>query len=687
MPSSPASSATGTSSLELPPEPQLRLAIDAVRVLSMDAVQAAQSGHPGTPMALAPAGYLLWRHHLRHNPGNPEWVDRDRFVLSVGHASMLIYSLLHLSGYDLPLEELKNFRQWGSKTAGHPEYPETPGVETTTGPLGQGVANSVGMALAERWLAHHFNRPGHKVVDHFTYAFCSDGDLMEGISHEVAELAGHQRLGKLIWVFDDNEITIEGSTDLASSTDQLQRFQSYGWHTQAVEGGNDLMGLDQALRNARGESDRPSLIALRTTIGWGSPNMAGKAAAHGAPLGEEEIRLTKENLEYPSQEPFWVAEEAREEWGKAVPRGRRMEADWDARFEAYQADHPKLAARFQAFMSEGLPPGWSQSIPDFREQSDAEATRATSGKVLQGLSQTIPNLIGGSADLGPSNKTALKAADSLLPDTPDGRNLHFGVREHAMGGILNGIALHGGLRSYGGTFLIFSDYMRPSIRLAGLMGLPVTYVFTHDSIGLGEDGPTHQPIEQLPALRAIPRLMDLRPADAVETAEAWKLALEYGEGPSFLSLTRQGVPPLSRDRTPDPAAVRRGGYVFREATDGRPDVILLASGSELHLAVEAAEELEAEGIATRVVSLLSWHLFQAQTEEYQNQVLPSRVTARVAVEAAAGLGWERWIGTSGRYVGMDGFGASAPAPRLFQEFGITADAVASAARSLVKAGG
>ena len=687
MPSSPASSATGTSSLELPPEPQLRLAIDAVRVLSMDAVQAAQSGHPGTPMALAPAGYLLWRHHLRHNPGNPEWVDRDRFVLSVGHASMLIYSLLHLSGYDLPLEELKNFRQWGSKTAGHPEYPETPGVETTTGPLGQGVANSVGMALAERWLAHHFNRPGHKVVDHFTYAFCSDGDLMEGISHEVAELAGHQRLGKLIWVFDDNEITIEGSTDLASSTDQLQRFQSYGWHTQAVEGGNDLMGLDQALRNARGESDRPSLIALRTTIGWGSPNMAGKAAAHGAPLGEEEIRLTKENLEYPSQEPFWVAEEAREEWGKAVPRGRRMEADWDARFEAYQADHPKLAARFQAFMSEGLPPGWSQSIPDFREQSDAEATRATSGKVLQGLSQTIPNLIGGSADLGPSNKTALKAADSLLPDTPDGRNLHFGVREHAMGGILNGIALHGGLRSYGGTFLIFSDYMRPSIRLAGLMGLPVTYVFTHDSIGLGEDGPTHQPIEQLPALRAIPRLMDLRPADAVETAEAWKLALEYGEGPSFLSLTRQGVPPLSRDRTPDPAAVRRGGYVFREATDGRPDVILLASGSELHLAVEAAEELETEGIATRVVSLLSWHLFQAQTEEYQNQVLPSRVTARVAVEAAAGLGWERWIGTSGRYVGMDGFGASAPAPRLFQEFGITADAVASAARSLVKAGG
>jgi transketolase len=687
MPSSPASSATGTSSLELPPEPQLRLAIDAVRVLSMDAVQAAQSGHPGTPMALAPAGYLLWRHHLRHNPGNPEWVDRDRFVLSVGHASMLIYSLLHLSGYDLPLEELKNFRQWGSKTAGHPEYRETPGVETTTGPLGQGVANSVGMALAERWLAHHFNRPGHKVVDHFTYAFCSDGDLMEGISHEVAELAGHQRLGKLIWVFDDNEITIEGSTDLASSTDQLQRFQSYGWHTQAVEGGNDLMGLDQALRNARGESDRPSLIALRTTIGWGSPNMAGKAAAHGAPLGEEEIRLTKENLEYPSQEPFWVAEEAREEWGKAVPRGRRMEADWDARFEAYQADHPKLAARFQAFMSEGLPPGWSQSIPDFREQSEAEATRATSGKVLQGLSQTIPNLIGGSADLGPSNKTALKAADSLLPDTPDGRNLHFGVREHAMGGILNGIALHGGLRSYGGTFLIFSDYMRPSIRLASLMGLPVTYVFTHDSIGLGEDGPTHQPIEQLPALRAIPRLMDLRPADAVETAEAWKLALEYGEGPSFLSLTRQGVPPLSRDRTPDPAAVRRGGYVFREATDGRPDVILLASGSELHLAVEAAEELEVEGIATRVVSLLSWHLFQAQTEEYQNQVLPSRVTARVAVEAAAGLGWERWIGTSGRYVGMDGFGASAPAPRLFQEFGITADAVASAARSLVKAGG
>ena len=670
--------------LQLPDDETLRLAIDAVRVLSMDAVQAANSGHPGTPMALAPAGYLLWRHHLRHNPANPGWVDRDRFVLSVGHASMLLYSLLHLTGYDLSLEELKDFRQWGSRTAGHPEYHEPPGVETTTGPLGQGVANSVGMALAERWLAHRFNRPGHAVVDHFTYAFCSDGDLMEGISHEAAELAGHQGLGKLIWVFDDNEITIEGSTDLASSTRQLQRFESYGWHVQQVDDGNDLPGLHRAFTEARAATGQPSLIALRTTIGWGSPNMAGKAAAHGAPLGEAEIRLTKENLGYPSQEPFWVAETARKEWSRAGDRGAALEEEWTEAFDTYREAHPDLAEELEAYLDGDLPNGWEAGLPDLSDWTGKEATRATSGKVIQGIAEAVPNLLGGSADLGPSNKTEIKGAASLLPPTPDGRNLHFGVREHAMGGILNGMALHGGVRVYGGTFLIFSDYMRPAIRLASLMGVPVTYVFTHDSIGLGEDGPTHQPVEHLLALRAIPNLMDLRPADAMETVEAWRLAVERTEGPSFLSLTRQGVPALDRSRTPDPTAVERGGYIFREAEGGSPRVILIGSGSELQLALTAADSLEGEGTPTRVVSLPSWYLFQRQSRSYREEVLPPTIGARVAVEAGTPLGWERWVGTGGAVVGIDRFGASAPGATIYQNLGITAEAVADRAREILQ---
>jgi transketolase len=679
-----------TDPLRLPDHPAMpddetaRLAIDAVRVLSMDAVQAANSGHPGTPMALAPAGYLVWRHHLRHNPSNPHWADRDRFVLSVGHASMLIYSLLHLSGYELSLDDIRNFRQWESPTAGHPEVGEPAGVETTTGPLGQGVANSVGMALAERWLGAHFNRPGHRIVDHHTWAFCSDGDLMEGVSHEAAEIAGHQKLGKLIWIFDDNEITIEGSTDLASSTDQVKRFESYGWHTQVVEGGNDLVTLDDAIRRAKAESDRPSLISLRTTIAWGSPNKAGTAGAHGAPLGDDEIRLTKERLGYPSMEPFWTAESAREEWDRSKPRGAALEAEWTERFEAYRADFPAEAADFEAFLSGDLPEGWEAGIPDLSGATKPAATRATSGVVLQGIASKVPNLIGGSADLGPSNKTEIKEADSLFPSNPGGRNLHFGVREHAMGSIMNGMALHGGVRPYGGTFLIFSDYMRPAIRLAGLMKQPVTYIFTHDSIGLGEDGPTHQPVEQLLALRAIPNLMDLRPGDAMETAAAWRLALERTDGPAFLSLTRQGIPPLSRDRTPDPAAVRRGGYIFREADGGRPKVILLASGSELHLAVEAARTLEAEGTPTRVVSLPSWYLFGRQDRAYRDRVLPPSVRARVSVEAGTTLGWERWVGSEGATVGIDHFGASAPSEVLFEKFGITTEAVVDRARELVR---
>jgi transketolase len=673
-------------SLQLPDPQTLRLSVDAVRVLSMDAVQQANSGHPGTPMALAPAAYLLFRHHLRHNPANPAWPDRDRFVLSLGHASMLLYSALHLSGYDLTLDELRAFRQWGSRTAGHPEYHEIPGIETTTGPLGQGVANSVGMALAERWLSHRFNRPGHTVMDHFTYAFCSDGDLMEGISHEAAEIAGHQKLGKLIWVFDDNGITIEGGTDLASSTDVLERFRSYGWHVQRVDDGNDLEALDRALREARSTTDRPSLIALRTVIGWGSPGKAGSSDAHGAPLGAEEIRRTKENLGYPSEEPFWVAEEAVREWGQAVPRGAAFEADWAGRMDRFRSDFPAEAAELEAFLSGDLPVDWTDALVEmaarFQNAPKPQATRVASGTILQGISARLPHLLGGSADLGPSNMTEMEAAGSLLPQNLGGRNLHFGVREHGMGAILNGLALHGGVRTFGGTFLIFSDYMRPAIRMAALMGLPVVYVFTHDSIGLGEDGPTHQPVEQLMSLRSLPNLLDLRPADALETVEAWRIALERKDGPTFLSLTRQAVPLLARERTPSPEDIARGGYILQEAQGGSPEVLLLASGSEVHLAVDAANQLEASGIPTRVISLVSWFLLQRQPSDYLESLLPRSVTARVSIEAGSTFGWRHWLGSTGLSIGLDRFGASAPANRLYQEFGITVDAVVAAARQL-----
>ena len=667
--------------LRLPDPQTLRLAVDAVRVLSMDAVQAARSGHPGAPMGLAPAGYLIWRHHLRHNPENPGWANRDRFVLSAGHASMLLYSLLHLSGYDLPLSEIRNFRQWKSRTPGHPEYGDTPGVETTTGPLGQGVANSVGIALAERWLAERYNRPGHTVIDHRTYVICSDGDLMEGISHEAAELAGHQQLGKLVWIFDDNQVTIEGDTNLASSTDQITRFESYGWHVERVADGNDIPLLDAALRRARQEEERPSLVALRTTIGWGSPNKAGSADAHGAPLGTEEVEATKEALGYPSREAFWVAEEARGEWEIARTRGHAAEADWRRALEHYRAAFPELARELTNNLSGTLPDGWRDAIAGFEPLGKPEATRNSSGRLLQRLAGAIPNLVGGSADLAPSNKTMIAGSPSILPGAPGGRNLHFGVREHAMGAVLNGMALHGGLEVYGGTFLVFADYMRPAIRLAALMGLPVRYVFTHDSIGLGEDGPTHQPVEHLMALRAIPNLLDLRPADALETAAAWRLALGRADGPSFISLTRQATPNLDRSGTPAPAEVSRGGYVFREPSSGHPDVILIASGSELALALGARQQLETEGIRTRVVSLPSWYLFGQQEKAYRDAVLAPEVEARVSVEAGATLGWARWVGPNGRSVGIDHFGASAPWTRLYEAFGLTVEGVATAARA------
>ena len=666
------------------PDPRLeRLMIDSVRVLAMDAVQRANCGHPGTPMALAPLGYTLWTRHLRHNPANPQWMDRDRFVLSVGHASMLLYALLHLTGYDLSLEELINFRQWGTRTPGHPEVHVTPGVEATTGPLGQGVANSVGMAMAERWLAHRLNRPGHSIVDHRTWVFCSDGDLMEGLSHEAAELAGHHRLGKLVWLFDDNRITIEGSTDLARSTDQEQRFTGYGWRVLRVGDGNDVSAIDAALAAATQEQERPTLIIVRTEIAWGSPNKAGHHSAHGSPLGQDEVRATKQALGYPSLEPFYLEPEAVSAWRVASERGHRMEGEWRKRLDAYRTAHPDAAAELERLAQGRLPDGWDADLPD--PGGKADATRNTSGKVIQALAGCVPELVGGSADLGSSTKTDIEGAESFLPSTPSGRTFHFGVREHAMGSILNGMALHGGLRPYGGTFLIFSDYMRPAIRLAALSKLPVTFVFTHDSIGLGEDGPTHQPVEHMVALRAIPNLMDLRPADAAETVEAWRAALQRSDGPAFLALTRQKVADLRTLGAAPADGLHQGGYVLMEASADTPDAILLASGSEVGIALDARAMLEEEAIATRVVSLPSWHLFARQDESYRDEVLPPDVTARVAVEAGATLGWERWTGTNGRTVGLDRFGASAPYEVLYEELALTASRVAAVARDLVAA--
>jgi len=659
-----------------------RLAIDAIRVLSMDAVQQANSGHPGTPMALAPVGYVLFHRHLRHNPADPEWLDRDRFVLSIGHASMLVYSLLHLSGYEVSVEDIRNFRQWGSPTAGHPEYGHVPGVETTTGPLGQGVANSVGMALAERWLGQRYNRPGHSIVDHYTYALCSDGDVMEGISHEAAAIAGHQKLGKLIWIFDDNRITIDGGTEISTSTDQAARFESYGWHVAHVHDGTDLEAIDLAITEAKQETERPSFIVLRTTIAHGSPGKAGTSAAHGAPLGTEEIEATKKNLGYPSLEPFHVDDEARRHWRACVPKGARLQDAWQARFAVYQTTHPELAGEFLRVMSGELPDNWDAEVPDLSAPEKADATRNWSGKVLQGIAAGLPTLVGGSADLAGSNKTDITGADSLLPETPDGRNVHYGIREHAMASVMNGMALHGGVRPFAGTFLIFSDYMRPAMRLAALMEQPVVYVFTHDSIGLGEDGPTHQPIEQLAALRAMPNLCDLRPGDAAETEIAWRVAVERSDGPTFLALSRQKVSLLDRGGAAASAdGLRKGGYVLMDASDGAPQAIVMSSGSELGLAVEAREQLEAAGTPTRVVSIPSWYLFGQQDQSYRDEVLPPDVTNRVSIEAGSTFGWERWVGSVGRSVGLDHFGASAPAEVLYEKFGITVESVVEAVRS------
>ena len=660
------------------------LCINTIRTLSMDAVQQAESGHPGTPMALAPLAYVLWTRHLRHNPADPHWLDRDRFVLSVGHASMLLYSLLHLTGYDLELDDLKAFRQWGSRTPGHPEYGYTPGVETTTGPLGQGIGNAVGMAVAEAHLAATFNRDGHRIIDHHTYFIAGDGDVMEGVSHEAASFAGHHRLGKLIGFYDDNRITIDGSTDLTYSDDARKRFEAYGWHVLSVADGNDVEAIDAAIREAKGIPHRPSLIIVRTVIGFGSPNKAGKSKAHGEPLGKDEVVLTKQALGWPTTEPFYVPDAALAKWRAAQGRGGELQAEWSLRYRAYRDAHPDAAEELERRLRGELPAGWDEAVPSFTAENGGVASRSASGTVLNALAKRVPELVGGSADLAGSNLTTIKDASHFAPDAYAGRNMHFGIREHGMGSIMNGMALHGGIVPYGGTFLVFADYMRPAIRLAALMHQHVIYVFTHDSIGLGEDGPTHQPVEQLASLRCIPNLVVLRPADATETAEAWRTALMHTSGPVALVLTRQKLGFIDRTKYAPAAGVKRGGYVLADAEEGTPQVVLLSSGSEVALAIEARTELAAQGVRARVVSMPSHELFAYQPASWRDTVLPPGVP-RVAIEAAHPMSWYRWVGTEGTILGIERFGASAPYTRVYEELGLTVKQLVAAATELVKA--
>jgi transketolase len=658
------------------------LCINTIRSLAMDAVEAAQSGHPGAPMGLAPAGYVLWTRVLKHNPQNPDWPDRDRFVLSGGHASALLYSLLHLCGYDLTLDEIKRFRQWGSRTPGHPEYRHTPGVETTTGPLGQGIGNAVGMAIAERHLAARFNRGAQKVVDHFTYFFCGDGDLMEGIASEAASLAGHLGLGRLIGLYDDNRVTIDGGTELSFTEDVSRRFKAYGWQVLKVRDGNDLAALQQAFTDAQAETGKPSLIVCRTQIAYGSPNKQGSHEAHGAPLGAAEVRLTKLRLGMPPDALFGVPEPVRRHFLRCVARGANAEAAWRKKWATWARRHPELAASWQPALEGRLPPGWEDALPDFADGKPV-ATRAAFGQALNAVAPRVATLMGGSADLSPSNNTVIKGARDFQKGAYDGRYLRFGVREHAMGAILSGIALHKGLRPYGGTFLVFADYMRPAIRLAALMKLPVIYIFTHDSIAVGEDGPTHQPVEQLASLRAIPGLTVIRPADATETAAAWRAALQITAGPVALVLSRQNLPVLDRQKLPPAQMLERGGYVLSEAV-GPAEVILIGSGAEVHLALKAQPMLAEKGIAARVVSLPSWELFERTPQAYREAVLPPAIGARVAVEAGIAMGWERYVGAGGAVVGLAGFGASAPGGTVLEKFGFTAERVVETAMSILR---
>lgn len=656
--------------------------INTIRTLSIDAIEAANSGHPGAPMGLAPAAYVLWTRFLAHNPKAPDWLNRDRFVLSGGHASMLLYSLLYLTGYDLSLDDIRNFRQWGSKTPGHPEFGHTPGVETTTGPLGQGFANAVGMAMAERHLAERFNRPEYSVVDHYTYAMCGDGDLMEGIASEAASLAGHLGLDRLICIYDDNGITIEGSTAIAFTESVPARFAAYNWQVLQVDDGNDLGAICEALAAAKAETNRPSLIVLKTHIAYGSPNKQDSADAHGAPLGKEEVCRTKECLHFPPDRTFCIPDEVLETCRKCVEAGKRADAHWQALFRAYARAHPELADEWLNAVSGFLPGGWDDGLPEFSTSASPVATRAASGQILNAAAAALSTLVGGSADLAPSNKTHIDASHDFQRGRYDGRNIRFGVREHAMGGIMNGMFLHHGIRPFGGTFLVFADYLRPAIRLACLMKLSVIYVFTHDSIAVGEDGPTHQPVEQLASLRAIPGLTVIRPADANETSAAWRQAIRTTDGPVALILSRQKLPIL------DPGATRKGlpngAYVASDTDPGTdPSIILIATGAEVHLALETAGRLAGKGIATRVVSMPSWELFEKASGGYKNRVLPPEIKVRLAIEAGSTMGWERYVGDRGGVIGIDRFGVSAPGDTNMQRFGFTAEHVVERAMALL----
>jgi transketolase len=657
-------------------------AINTLRFLSADAVQQANSGHPGLPMGAAAMAYTLWTRHLRHNPRNPRWPGRDRFILSGGHGSMLLYSLLHLTGYELPLEQLKNFRQWESLTPGHPEYGLTPGVETTTGPLGQGFATGVGMAIAAAHLSATFNRPGFELIDSYIYGIVTDGDLMEGVSSEAASLAGHLSLGRLVYLYDDNHISIDGPTDLSFSEDRAARFAAYGWHVQRLADGNDVDAVDKAIQAAKADP-RPSLIACRTTIGFGAPNKAGTSKAHGEPLGEEELKLAKENLGWPAEPKFYLPEDSLAFYRQAVECGRQAEEDWNRKFGAYEQEYPDQGAELQHRLDGKLPANWDVDLPVFPTDAKGIASRAASGKVLNALAPRLPELLGGSADLAPSNNTMLTGYPVFNKETPQGRNFHFGVREHAMAAAVNGMALYGGLIPYGGTFLVFSDYMKPAIRIAAISRIPSIYVFTHDSIGLGEDGPTHQPIEHLVALRAVPNLTVIRPADANETVVAWKLAVTRRNGPTALILTRQNLPTLDRSLADDAAELAKGAYVLSDFGEKEPELILMASGSEVSLVYNAAARLAAEGVNVRAVSFPSWELFEEQDEAYRESVLPKRIQKRLAVEAGAGLGWERYVGCEGAVISMDRFGASALGKILFEKFGFTVENVIEKAKELL----
>lgn len=658
-------------------------AINTIRFLSADSVQAANSGHPGLPMGAAAMAYTLWTRHLKINPANPNWANRDRFILSGGHGSMLIYSLLYLTGFDLPLEELKNFRQWESKTPGHPEYGLTPGVETTTGPLGQGFANGVGMAIAEAHLAAEFNQAGQKIVDHYTYAIVTDGDLMEGISSEAASLAGHLKLGKMIYLYDDNKISIEGSTDLAFTEDRGKRFEAYGWQVIYVEDGNDVDAIDKAIEAAK-KDDRPSLIVCKTTIGFGLPTKAGTEKAHGEPPGEDELLKAKQNIGWPTDEKFFVPEDVLAHFREVSSKGDTLEKEWQAAFTAYRQSHPELAAEFERRMTGSLPKDWSKGLKDFPADEKGTATRNSSGKVLNEIALLLPELMGGSADLAPSTKTWIENSKAFQQGSHEGRNLHFGVREHGMGGVVNGLTYHGGLIPYGATFLTFSDYMRPSVRISALSHLKSIWVYTHDSIGLGEDGPTHQPIEHVMSLRLIPNLTVIRPCDANEVREAWIAAIDNEHRPTALVFTRQNVPTLDREKFAKAKGLHKGAYVLADLGNGKPEIILMATGSEVELIVKAGEKLAEEGVNVRLVSFPCWSFFENQSQSYRDDVLDPGVQKRIAVEAGVSLGWEKWVGPRGMVIGVDKYGASAPYEKIFEEYGLTVDHVYKKAKALLK---